>query len=132
MGEEVEGGAKSVKFAIPVSALITGIIYVVGCWRWTATLTPEQAAELIPTGDALAAYANMMGYTAGATIVSIGVMLAALACGLAMYSMAIRFMYDQGRKGILPKAVTKLNKKQIPWVTTITVSYTHLLCYIPV
>ena len=119
MGEEVKGGAKSVKFAIPVSALITGIIYVVGCWLWTATLTPEQAAELIPTGDALAAYANMMGYTAGATIVSIGVMLAALACGLAMYSMAIRFMYDQGRKGILPKAVTKLNKKQIPWVTTI-------------
>ena len=119
MGEEVKGGAKSVKFAIPVSALITGIIYVVGCWLWTATLTPEQAAELIPTGDALAAYANMMGYTAGATIVSIGVMLAALACGLAMYSMAIRFMYDQGRKGILPKAVTKLNKKHIPWVTTI-------------
>ena len=119
MGEELKGGAKDVKFAIPVSALLTGIIYIVGCWLWTATLTPEQAAELIPTGDALAAYANMMGYTAGATIVSIGVMLAALACGLAMYSMAIRFMYDQGRKGILPKAVTKLNKKQIPWVTTI-------------
>ena len=116
MGEELKGGAKDVKFAIPVSALLTGIIYVVGCWLWTATLTPEQATELIPTGDALAAYANMLGYTAGATIVSIGVMLAALACGLAFYSMMPRFLYDQGRKGILPKALTKLNKHQIPHV----------------
>ena len=116
MGEELKGGAKDVKFAIPVSALLTGIIYIVGCWLWTATLTPEQATELIPTGDALAAYANMLGYTAGATIVSIGVMLAALACGLAFYSMMPRFLYDQGRKGILPKALTKLNKHQIPHV----------------
>lgn len=116
MGEELKGGAKDVKFAIPVSALLTGIIYVVGCWLWTATLTPEQATELIPTGDALAAYANMLGYTAGATIVSIGVMLAALACGLAFYSMMPRFLYDQGRKGILPKVLTKLNKHQIPHV----------------
>ncbi len=119
MGEEVKGGAKSIKFAIPVSALITGILYVVGCWLWTACMTPEQMAQIAGTTDALAAYSNMLGYTAGATMSGIGVMMAAVACGLAMYSMAIRFMYDQGRKGILPKATTKLNKKQIPWVTTI-------------
>ena len=39
MGEELKGGAKDVKFAIPVSALLSGIIYIVGCWLWTATLT---------------------------------------------------------------------------------------------
>ena len=119
MGEEIKGGAKSVKFAIPVSALITGIFYVVGCWLWTACMTPEQMAEVAGSTDALAAFSHMLGYSAGATMTSIGVMLAALACGLAMYSMSIRFMYDQGRKGILPKGVTKLNKNQIPWVTTI-------------
>ncbi|MBQ0059366.1 MAG: APC family permease [Lachnospiraceae bacterium] len=116
MGEEVKGGAKSVKFAIPVSAVLCGIIYVISCWLWTATMTPEQMEALANNGDALAAYCTMLGYGSGATLVSIGVMLAALACGLAFYQMMPRFLYDQARKGILSKNVAKLNKKQVPYV----------------
>ena len=119
MGEELKDGWKGVKFAIPMSALITGIIYVVCCWLWTASLSPDQIEILAGSSDALAAYCNLFNYAAGSTMVCLAVMIAAIACGLAMYTMAIRFMYDQGRIGLLPKGTTKLNKHQIPWVTTI-------------
>ncbi|MDD6347913.1 MAG: APC family permease [Lachnospiraceae bacterium] len=116
MGEEVKGGARSVRFAIPVSAILCGVVYVIGCWLWTATMTPEQMAALSNNGDALAAYCQMLGYGSGSLIVSIGVMLAALACGLAFYQMMPRFLYDQARKGIISRKVARLNKRQVPYV----------------
>ena len=119
MGEELKDGWKGVKFAVPMSALVTGIIYVVCCWLWTASLSPDQIEILAGSSDALAAYCNLFNYAAGSTMVCLAVMIAAIACGLAMYTMMIRFMYDQGRIGLLPKGTTKLNKHQIPWVTTI-------------
>ncbi|MDO4478468.1 MAG: APC family permease [Lachnospiraceae bacterium] len=114
MGEEVKGGAKAVKFAIPVSAILCGVIYVIGCWLWTATMTPEQMAQLAGNGDALSAYCAMLGFGSGSVIVSLGVMLAALACGLAFYQMMPRFLYDQARKGIISKKVAKLSKRGVP------------------
>lgn len=114
MGEELKGGAKTVRFALPMSALLTGVIYAVGSWLWTATLSSQDIAALAGSGDALAMYCNMLGYGVGGTFVSIGVMLAALACGLSFYSMMPRFLYDQGRKGILGEGFTKLNAHQVP------------------
>lgn len=114
MGEELKDGWKGVKFAIPVSALITGVIYVVCCWLWTASLSPEQEAVLVASDDALATYCNLLGYSAGSTMVCISVMIAAIACGMAFYSMMPRFLFDQARKNILPKKVASLNKYQTP------------------
>ena len=116
MGEELKDGWKGVKFAVPMSALVTGIIYVVCCWLWTASLSPDQIEILAGSSDALAAYCNLFNYAAGSTMVCLAVMIAAIACGLAFYSMMPRFLYDQSRKGLLPKAVGKLNKHQIPHV----------------
>jgi len=119
MGEEMKSGGKGVKFAIPMSAAITGILYVVCCAIWTIGIDEGIMAELIPSGDALAAYCSLYGYAAGETMVCISVMIAAVACGLAMYSMAIRFMYDQARIGLLPKKLARVNKHQIPHLTMI-------------
>ena len=71
-----------------------------------------------------------LGYTAGATIVSIGVMLQPLACGLAFYSMMSSLpSMTRVEKRILPKALTKLNKHQIPTCWYVHLSNHFLLRY---
>lgn len=114
MGEEIKGGAKSVKFAIPVSALAVGVIYIIACWFWTATLSPEQMATLTGDGAALATYANLVGWAAGGNIVSFSIIASCYACGLAFYSLMPRFLYDLGRTGTLPRKLGTVNKYQIP------------------
>ena len=119
MGEEMKDGWKGVRISVPLSALGVGIVYVISFWLWTASMSPDQMAQLAASGDPLAAYCKMFSYAGGETMICISVMLAALACSLALCPMMSRFMYDQGRTGLLPKATTKLNKHQTPYVTTI-------------
>lgn len=119
MGEEMKSGGKGVKIAIPLAAAITGILYVICCCIWTSTLTPDQMGVLAGSTDALAAYCALYSYAGGETMVCISVMVAALACGLAFYTLMPRFMYDQARVGLLPKKVTKLNKNQVPHIATL-------------
>lgn len=115
MGEELKGGAKSVKFAIPVSALAVGVIYVIACWLWTATMTPDQLGALQGSDIALENYVTMMNVAGGTVWVSLAIIASCYACGLAFYSLMPRFLYDLGRTNTLPKGLGKLNKYQIPF-----------------
>lgn len=114
MGEELKGGSKAVKFAIPVSGLAVGVIYVISAWLWTGTMSQDEMAAIAGSGTFLSDYAALVGYVGGDTLVAIAALVSSFACGLAFFSFMPRFLYDLGREGILPKGLTKLNKHQIP------------------
>lgn len=120
MGEELKGGSKSVKFAIPISGLMVGVIYVIACWLWMAAMTEDQLAALAGSGTFLADYATMIGYAAGDTLVAWATIISAFACAMAFYSLMPRFLFDLGREGILPKGLAKVNKHQVPYVAMFT------------
>jgi amino acid transporter len=125
MGEELKGGSKSVKFAVPMSGLLVGLIYVISCWIWTANISPDMYNAILAdpaaqaSGDFLGAYAAAVGYAAGPNLIALGIVVSAFACAMAFYSLMPRFLFDLSREGILPKGLTKVNKYQIPHVTTI-------------
>lgn len=114
MGEELRGGVKAVRKAIILSVLGVGGTYMAICWLWTAKLTPEHLNSIAGAGDAVAMICHLFSYAVGAKAISIAAMISCWASALAFYSMMPRFLYDLGRKGILPKPFTVLNKKQIP------------------
>ena len=116
MGEEIKGGAKSVRFCLIVGAIACGLIYVIVSWLWTGAMTPEQAAQVANQDNALVVYCNLVGYLVGGKIVDLAIIFSALACGLVFLSMGSRFYYDLGRKAYLPKAFAKTNKYQAPYV----------------
>lgn len=120
MGEELKGGSKAVKFAVPMSGLLVGIIYIVACWVWTATLPADVLAQISGSGTFLADYATLIGYAAGDKLVAIGTIVGAFACAMAFYSLMPRFLYDLGREGIMPKSMAKVNKHQIPHIGMFT------------
>ena len=115
MGEELKDGWKGVRLSVPLTALLTGVVYFISFALWTANISPDQVAAVAASADPLAEYCRLVGYAGGQTMVSIAVMVACLACGMALCPMFSRFMYDQGRTGLLPKSFTKVNKKSAPW-----------------
>ncbi len=116
MGEEIKGGAKSVRFCLIAGGIACGLIYVIVSWLWTGAMTPEQAAAVANQDNALVVYCNLVGYIVGGKIVDWAIVFSALACGLTFISMGGRFYYDMGRKGFLPKVFNKTNKYKAPYV----------------
>lgn len=116
MGEEIKGGAKSVRFCLIVGAIACGVIYAIVSWLWTGAMTPEQAAAVAGQDNALVVYCNLVGYIMGGKIVDLAIVASAVACALVFLSMGARFYYDLGRKAYFPKVFTKINKYQCPWV----------------
>lgn len=120
MGEELKGGAKSVKFAILVSGTAIGVIYVIVCWIWTASMTPEQLEALQGSGTLLADYCNLVGYAAGDKMIALSTIASSVGCFFGFSTMMSRFLYDLGRTGFLPKVMTKVNSHQTPSAGLIT------------
>lgn len=114
MGEEIKGGAKSVKFALLFSAIAIGSIYVLVCWLWVAALTPEQFSAINGSATFLADYAKLVGYAAGDKYIALATMISCAGCTFGFASLMPRFLFDLGRTGYLPKAFGKLNKHQAP------------------
>lgn len=127
MGEELKGGSKAVKFAIPISGLGVGVIYVIACWLWTASMPEAQLTALAndpnTMGTFLASYAAAIGYAAGDTLVAFAALVSAFACALAFYSFMPRFFFDLAREKFMPKPLAKLNKHQIPHMAMFTYAF---------
>ena len=115
MGEELKGGSKAVKFAIPISGLAVGLIYVISMWLFTATMPAEYFTDFaVNGGDFMLDYVSAVGYTAGVNLLAGAAVVSCLACSLAFHSLMPRFLFDLSREGIMPKGLSKVNKFQIP------------------
>jgi len=128
MGEELKGGSKAVKFAIPVSGLGVGVIYIVACWMWSASMPEALMTSLAndpnTQGTFIASYAAAIGYAAGDTLVAFAALVSAFACALAFYSFMPRFFFDLARERFMPKPLAQLNKHQIPHKAMFTYAVT--------
>lgn len=119
MGEELKGGSKSVKIAMTVSAIAIGLVYVIACWIWTAgmNMTDVEAIKNSPT--TLTDYAILVGYTMGGKLISIATIVSCIGCFFAFSTSTPRCLYDMGRTGYLPSALSKVNKHQTPHISLI-------------
>lgn len=119
MGEELKGGNKAVKFAIPVSAIGIGLIYAISCWLWTAGMSKESFDAISGSGTLMVDYCKLVGYTMGGKLVSIGALVSCIGCFIAFSTSSPRGLFDMGRNGYLPAATSKVNKYQTPHISLI-------------
>ena len=119
MGEELKGGSKSVKIAMTVSAIAIGLVYVIACWLWTAgmNMTDVEAIKNSPT--TLTDYVILVGYTMGGKLISIATIVSCIGCFFAFSTSTPRCLYDMGRTGYLPSALSKVNKHHTPHISLI-------------
>ena len=123
MGEELKGGNKAVKFAIPVSAIGIGVVYAISCWAWTGSMdmSNPQVAEIVNSGSGtlMVDYCNLVGYTLGGKLVSIAALVSCIGCFIAFATTSPRGLFDMGRNGYLPASTAKVNKYQTPSVSLV-------------
>lgn len=120
--EELRGGNKAVKFAIPVSAIGIGIIYVISCWLWTAGMDKEAFAAVLGSGTLMVDYCKLVGYTMGGNPVCVAALVSCIGCFIAFSTSSPRGFFDMGRNGYLPAATAKVNQHQTSHVSLILYS----------
>lgn len=123
MGEELKGGNKAVKFAIPFSAIGIGLVYAISCWVWTASmdLSDPAVAALVNSGSGtlMVDYCNLVGYAMGGKLISIAALVSCIGCFIAFATTSPRGLYDMGRNGYLPAATANVNKYQTPSISLV-------------
>lgn len=119
MGEELKGGSRSVKIAMTVSAIAIGLVYVIACWLWTAGMSMADVEAVKNSPTTLTDYALLVGYTMGGKLISIATIVSCIGCFFAFSTSTPRCLYDMGRTGYLPSALSKVNKHQTPHISLI-------------
>ncbi len=119
MGEELKGGSKAVKITMTVSAIAIGLVYVVVCWLWSAGMTAENIEAIKTSPTTLTDYALLVGYTMGGKLISIATIVSCIGCFFAFSTSTPRCLYDMGRTGYLPSALSKVNRHQTPHISLI-------------
>ena len=119
MGEELKGGSKAVKITMTVSAIAIGLVYVVVCWLWSAGMTAENIETIKTSPTPLTDYALLVGYTMGGKLISIATIVSCIGCFFAFSTSTPRCLYDMGRTGYLPSALSKVNRHQTPHISLI-------------
>jgi amino acid transporter len=116
LGEEIKGGSRSVKIAIPVGSVAIGITYVVVTWLWVSSISAENLAKISGSGTAIFDYCSLIGYPLGRWLITISVCMSCLACWFSFVTALPRMLYDMGRTRALPKIFAKLNRHSAPSV----------------
>lgn len=114
LGEELKGGSKAVKIAIPVGSVAIGLTYILVTWLWVASMGTEDLAKISGSGTAVSDYCALIGYPLGRWLITISVCLSCLACWFSFVTALPRMLYDMGRTRALPKAFASLNSHSAP------------------
>ncbi|UVS78782.1 MULTISPECIES: APC family permease [Actinokineospora] len=134
---ETDNPQKNVPFAIIGSILIAGIIYVL---LQLAFITAVPG-HLLTDGWANLAFEDAAGPLAGLSLVLGAVWLAVLLrvdavispadTGLIYAGVTARLSYANARNGNAPQALTKLNKRGIPWVSVLVMFIVGCFFFLP-
>ena len=116
LGEEIKGGSRAVKIAIPVGSVAIGITYVVVTWLWVSSISPANLAKISGSGTAIFDYCSLIGYPLGRWLITISVCMSCLACWFSFVTALPRMLYDMGRTRALPKSFARLNRHSAPSV----------------
>ena len=114
MGEEVKGGSKSIKKAIPIGAIAIGITYIIASWLWVTSISQANLAAVTNSGTALIDLLGILSSPTSQMLVIAAVAIACVACWFSFITAMLRMFYDMGRSKALPKAFATLNKHSSP------------------
>ena len=104
LGEEIKGGSKAVKIAIPVGSIAIGITYIVVTWLWVSSISAENLAKISGSGTAISDYCSLIGYPLGRWLITISVCMSCLACWFSFVTALPRMLYDMAGPEPFPKA----------------------------
>jgi amino acid transporter len=114
LGEEIKGGSRSVKIAIPIGSIAIGLTYIVVAWLWVASISPSNYAHINNSGTAIFDYCSLIGYPLGRWLITVSVCMSCMACWFSFVTALPRMLYDMGRTCALPKSFAKLNSHAAP------------------
>ena len=119
LGEEIKGGSRAVKIAIPVESIAIGITYIIVTWLWVSSISADNLAKISGSGTAIFDYCTLIGYPLGRWLITISVCMSCLACWFSFVTALPRMLYDMGRTRALPKSLARLNRHSAPSVSLI-------------
>ncbi len=119
LGEEIKGGSRAVKIAIPVGSIAIGITYIIVTWLWVSSISADNLAKISGSGTAIFDYCTLIGYPLGRWLITISVCMSCLACWFSFVTALPRMLYDMGRTRALPKSFARLNRHSAPSVALV-------------
>ena len=118
LGEEIKGGSKAVKIAIPVGSIAIGITYIVVTWLWVSSISAENLAKISGSGTAISDYCSLIGYPLGRWLITISVCMSCLACWFSFVTApakdAVRHGQDQSPSQKLREIEPSLRAERRP------------------
>lgn len=114
LGEEVIGGSKSIKKAIPIAAIAIGLTYIIASWLWVSSITVPNLAKITNSGMALLDFMALVNNPTGQWLIILSVAIACVACWFSFITAMLRMLYDMGRSKALPSVFATLNKHSSP------------------
>lgn len=134
---ETTNPQKNVPFAVVGSILVTGAIYIL----LQAAFIGALPTDLLKDGWANLAFTNDAGPLAEISLLLGAVWLAIILYGDAIISpadtgliytaLAPRLSYSQAKVGNAPRALAKLNKNGVPWISLLMVFVVSCIMFLP-
>ncbi|WP_231443200.1 APC family permease [Brevibacterium zhoupengii] len=134
---ETTNPQKNVPFAVVGSILVTGVIYI----ALQAAFIGALPSDLLDGGWAKLAFTNDAGPLAEISLLLGAVWLAVILYGDAIISpadtgliytaLAPRLSYSQAKVGNAPRALAKLNKHGVPWISLLVVFIVSCIMFLP-
>ncbi|SMX98428.1 amino acid/polyamine/organocation transporter, APC superfamily (TC 2.A.3) [Brevibacterium sp. 239c] len=134
---ETTNPQKNVPFAVIGSILVTGVIYI----ALQAAFIGALPSDLLDGGWAKLAFTNDAGPLAEISLLLGAVWLAVILYGDAIVSpadtgliytaLAPRLSYSQAKVGNAPRALAKLNKHGVPWISLLVVFIVSCIMFLP-
>lgn len=128
LGEETKNAARKVSWAVVLAPLVTGLVCTLLGVLWMSavptSLLPEIATSTEPL-NVILSYAGLSNYIPFVTVI---VAISGIGCIVGWWAAMTRIWYDKARAGSFPKALTRLNKHQIPSVGMVVISIITFVC----
>jgi APA family basic amino acid/polyamine antiporter len=117
-GEEVENPQRNMPLAIIGALLIVTLLYIVVAIVAVGALPADKLGEA--DAPLAAALGDGAGYSWGATVISIGALVAITSVVLTILYGLTRVVFAMSRDGLLPAFFSRLSGRRTPAATTIT------------
>jgi amino acid transporter len=129
MSNELQGGNRTVKKAIPISVIAIGISFFLLSWLWVGGMSDADVAKVSGSDVAVSDYLHILGGGAGAIgtpLVDLAVMVGALGAVFAWVNSFPQMSLSLSKAGFLPKAFGRQNRLGAPVLGTVLTAVVFL------
>jgi amino acid transporter len=149
-GVELAGETKNPRRNVPIavigSVLVTAVLYIllqvafIGAlpldalkngWANIGTSFTGELSDVAATFGPLAAIAGVMGLTWLAVVLYIDAFISPADTALIYTTVTARLSYAMGRNGNAPHALSKVNKRGVPWISVILTFIAGTIFFLP-